>query len=118
MPKGMIVDDADIMRLRLKEMLSGDYEIVAEARDGEEAVTLYQKHKPDFVTLDITMPKMNGLQVLDDLIKKDPAARIVIVSAVGQKQLVFQALAAGAKDFIVKPFETERVRIAISRLFN
>ena len=118
MPTGMIVDDADIMRLRLKDMLAGRYEIIAEARDGEEAVMMYEKHKPDFVTLDITMPKMNGLQVLENLIKKDPDAKIVIVSAVGQKQLVFQALAAGAKDFIVKPFEAERVRVAIDRLFG
>ena len=118
MKTGMIVDDATVMRLRLKDILEGSYQIVAEAQDGEEALELFEKHKPDFVTLDITMPKVNGMQTLQKLLRLHPDARVVIVSAVGQKQMVFQALGNGAKDFIVKPFDPDRVKLAIDRLFR
>ena len=118
MKKGMIVDDATVMRMRLKDILEGAYQIVAEAQDGQEAIELYEEHQPDFVTLDITMPKVNGMQTLVKLIALHPDARSVIVSAVGQKQMVFQALGQGAKDFIVKPFDPERVKLAIARLFK
>ena len=116
--RGLIVDDAAIMRMRLKDILEPAFEIVEEAGNGEEALKRYEKCKPDFVTLDITMPKMGGIEALDALVKKYPDARIVIVSAVGQKQLVFQALSLGAKDFIVKPFEPARVLQSINRLFE
>lgn len=114
---GIIIDDAAVMRLRLREILQDKYVIVAEAANGEEALISYEQYKPDFVTLDITMPKMNGFEVIENLLKKYPDAKIVIVSAVGQKQLVFKALNMGAKDFIIKPFEPERVVEAINRLF-
>ena len=115
---GIIVDDAVVMQLRLKEILQGKYDIVAEALDGEAAVACYKEHNPDFITLDITMPKMNGFEVIEKLLEYDPEAAIVIVSAVGQKQMVFKALNLGAKDFIVKPFEPDRVLQAINRLFG
>lgn len=118
MYKGMIVDDAAVMRMRLKDILSPFFEIVAEAENGEEAIRNYDAEKPDFVTLDITMPKMDGIAVLEQLIAKYPDVKVVIVSAVGQKQLVFKALKMGAKDFIIKPFEKDRVLKSIDRLFN
>ena len=118
MQTGMIVDDAAVMRMRLKDILCGEYDIVAEAEDGEQALLQFEKYKPDFVTLDITMPRINGIEVLRNLIGRHPEAKVVIVSAVGQKQLVFNALSLGAKDFIVKPFDPVRVKEAIGRLFT
>ncbi len=118
MQKGIIVDDASIMRIRLREILEKEYAIVAEASNGEEALQMYSEHAPDFLTLDITMPQMNGLEALKSILSLHPEARIVIVSAVGQKQIVFEALEAGARDFIVKPFDPDRVLKAIRRLFQ
>ncbi len=118
MQRGIIVDDASIMRMRLREILEKEFFIVAEASNGEEALQVYNEHSPDFLTLDITMPHMNGIQALKGILSSHPDARVVIVSAVGQKQVVFEALGLGAKDFIVKPFEPERVLLAIRRLFT
>ena len=118
MHTGMIVDDASIMRLRLREILEEEFHIVAEAENGRQAVGLYEQSKPDFITLDITMPQLNGIAALKDLLCFDPDARVVIVSAVGQKQIVFDAISLGAKDFIIKPFEPERVLKSIRRLFE
>ena len=118
MYRGLIVDDATVMRMRLREILEPKYKILAEAENGEQALSLYNECKPDFITLDITMPGVDGLQALENILAADPKARIVIVSAVGQKQIVFQALSKGAKDFIVKPFERDRVLRAINRLFD
>ena len=118
MKTGMIVDDAAVMRIRLRDILETRYKVVAEASNGKEALDLYESYKPDFVTLDITMPQLNGLEALEQIMKSYPDARVVIVSAVGQKQMVFQAIANGAKDFIIKPFEPDRVLMAIDRLFE
>ncbi|MFH0975969.1 MAG: response regulator [Spirochaetota bacterium] len=118
MLKGIIVDDAAIMRQRLRTILMNDFDIIAEASNGAEAFKMYSQFKPDFVTLDISMPEMNGLDALHNLISEFPDARIVIVSAVGQRQIVFDALAMGAKDFIVKPFEPDRVLKSLKRLFE
>jgi two-component system, chemotaxis family, chemotaxis protein CheY len=118
MPSGIIVDDAAIMRLRLLEILEKEFAIVAQASNGAEALQMYGVYKPDFLTLDITMPKMNGLETLKKIVSAYPGAKVVIVSAVGQKQVVFEALEMGAKDFIVKPFDSERVLKAIRRLFE
>jgi two-component system chemotaxis response regulator CheY len=115
---GLIVDDAAIMRMRLREILQGSFNIVGEACDGEEALALYNQLKPDFVTLDISMPRTNGLDALKKLIASHPDAKVVIVSAVGQKRMVIEALALGAADFVIKPFEPERVLKAITRLMN
>jgi two-component system chemotaxis response regulator CheY len=117
MKSGMIVDDAAFMRMRLKDILMFDFKIVAEAEDGEQAISLYREHRPDFVTLDITMPKVDGLQALSQILTQFPEAKVIIVSALGQKQIVFQALAFGAKDFIVKPFDPDLVKKRIKRLF-
>jgi len=117
MYRGMIVDDAMIMRMRLREILDKEFSIVAEAANGQEAIGLYAEQRPDFLTLDISMPQLNGIDALKALLEKHPDARVVIVSAVGQKQIVFEALGLGAKDFIIKPFEAERVLKSIRRLF-
>ncbi len=114
----LIIDDAAVMRLRLRDILEPQFEVVGEAEDGSQAVTLYENCRPDFVTLDITMPKMDGITVLQNILKKHPDAKVIIVSAVGQKQTVFKALALGAKDFVVKPFDPERVKTAANRLFK
>ena len=117
MKTGLIVDDAAVMRIRLRDILETRYKVVAEAANGREALDLYESYQPDFVTLDITMPQLNGLEALERIIGAYPDAKVVIVSAVGQKQMVFQAIAKGAKDFIIKPFESQRVLLAIDRLF-
>lgn len=118
MKTGLIVDDAAVMRIRLRDILENRYKVVAEASNGKEALDMYESYKPDFVTLDITMPQLNGLEALELLVKTYPDAKVVIVSAVGQKQMVFQAIANGARDFIIKPFEPARVLMAIDRLFE
>ncbi len=118
MTTGMIVDDAAVMRIRLRDILESKYRIVAEATNGEEALDLYNEHEPDFVTLDITMPQLNGIEALEQLMARHPDAKVVIVSAVGQKRLVFEAISKGARDFIIKPFDSGRVLIAIERLFE
>ena len=115
---GMIVDDAAVMRIRLRDILDGRFKVVAEATNGEEALELYEEHRPDFVTLDITMPQMNGIETLDKLMTLHPDARVVIVSAVGQKRMVLDAISKGARDFIIKPFDPERVVLSIKRLFE
>jgi two-component system chemotaxis response regulator CheY len=118
MKKGMIVDDAAVMRMRLRDILSSKYSIVSEAENGKQAIDRYKQYKPDFVTMDISMAEMNGMEALKGLLGEFPDAKIVMVSAVGQKAQVFEALNLGAKDFIIKPFEAERVIIAIDRLFG
>lgn len=118
MTTGMIVDDAAVMRIRLRDILETKYKVVAEASNGQEALDLYDQYEPDFVTLDITMPQLNGIEALERLLAVHPGARVVIVSAVGQKRMVFDAISKGAKDFIIKPFEPDRVLVAIDRLFE
>lgn len=118
MKTGLIVDDAAVMRMRLRDILQGRYDIVGEAENGNVALELYEKFKPDFVTMDITMAEMNGMEALTNILAKFPDAKIVMVSAMGQKQMVFDALSKGARDFIIKPFEPDRVRLAIDRLFE
>lgn len=108
--KILIVDDAIFMRMKLKDILeSNGYEVVAEAQDGREAIEKYQTEKPDLVTMDITMPEMDGVSALKEIKKIDPNATIIMCSAMGQQAMVMEAIQAGAVDFIVKPFDTERV---------
>lgn len=108
--KILIVDDAIFMRMKLKDILeSNGYEVVAEAQDGKEAIEKYQTEKPDLVTMDITMPEMDGVSALKEIKKIDPNATIIMCSAMGQQAMVMEAIQAGAVDFIVKPFDTERV---------
>lgn len=115
MKRLMIVDDAAFMRLNLNNILKEEFEIIAEAANGKEAIEMYQEHKPDIVTMDITMPVMNGLEAIKAIKDIDPAARIVVCSAMGQQKMVIEAIEAGAKDFIVKPFKEDRVIEAVTK---
>ncbi len=106
----LIADDAAFMREMLRDILTdGGYEICAEAADGNEAVSAYQEHQPDLVTLDIVMPRKSGLEALREMVAANPGACVVMCSALGQEALVMEALEAGAKDFIVKPFKPDHV---------
>ena len=104
----LIVDDALIMRKRIKEIAeAAGWQVAGEAKDGEQAVQLYQQEKPDLVTLDIVMPKMDGVSALKQMMADDPQARVVMVSAVNQKRKLAECIQAGAIDFVVKPFEKD-----------
>ncbi|HOP74166.1 MAG TPA: response regulator [Bacillota bacterium] len=115
----MIVDDAAVMRMMLKNMLQSiGYEVIAEATNGKEAVVKYQECRPDLVTMDITMPEMDGIQAVRSIRILDPKAKIVMCSAMGQKALVLEAIEAGACNFIVKPFNEGKVREVIGKLLD
>ncbi len=92
------------------------YEVVGEAENGADAVEKYAQLRPDVVTMDITMPQMDGISAIREIMKIDPGARIIVVSAMGQKPMVIEALNAGAKDFLVKPFQPQRVLEAIQKV--
>lgn len=114
----LIADDAAFMRMRCGKLLQEEGYQVVEAENGLEAVQKYQEHKPDAVLLDITMPEMDGLAALAKIREFDPAARVAMVTALGQQQVVMQALQAGAKDFVIKPFQPERVLGAVQKLLK
>jgi two-component system chemotaxis response regulator CheY len=106
----LIADDAAFMREMLRDILTeGGFEIAAEAIDGNEAIELFQEHSPDLVMLDIVMPRKSGLEALKEITSMNPSACVVMCSALGQETLVMDALEAGARDFIVKPFKPEKV---------
>jgi two-component system chemotaxis response regulator CheY len=110
MGKILIVDDTLFMRTLLKNILfSGGHAIVGEAGDGEDGVAKYKELKPDLVTMDIVMPKLNGIEALKAIKEFDPAARIVMCTAVGQEQMVKLAIKSGAKGYIIKPFQAPKV---------
>jgi len=113
----LVTDDALFMRVTLKNILTRNgYEVVGEASNGVEAVRMYNQLKPDLVTMDITMPQMDGICALKEIKAQDPDAMVVMCTAMGQKNMVVEAIQAGAKDFIVKPFQPERVLEAIGKL--
>lgn len=106
----LIVDDAAFMRMMIRDILTkNDFDVVGEATNGDEAVTKYTELKPDLVTLDITMPGMDGVSVLKKIREHDPAARVVMCSAMGQQAMVVEAIQNGARDFINKPFHPQKV---------
>ncbi len=112
----LIVDDALIMRKRIREIAEqAGWEVAGEAADGEEAVALYKSERPDLVTLDIVMPKMDGVTALKRLMATDAAARVVMISAVDQRAKLIECLDHGAIDFIVKPFDAARLRKLFDR---
>jgi two-component system chemotaxis response regulator CheY len=107
----LIVDDALIIRKRIRDIAEDvGWHVVGEARNGEEAVTMYRTEKPNLVTMDIVMPKMDGLSALRTILQDDPLARVVMISAVNQKRKLAECIQAGAIDFIVKPFEKAQLR--------
>ena len=115
----LIVDDAAFMRMMVKDILSKNgYEIAGEAENGQIAVEKYRELKPDLVTMDITMPEMDGIAAVKEIKSFDPDAKVIMCSAMGQQTMVIDAIQAGAKDFIVKPFQPERVLEAVSKVLE
>lgn len=113
----LVVDDAAFMRMMIKNILTKEgYTVVGEAENARVAVGMYLELKPDLVTMDITMPEMDGIEGVKAIRKTDPNARIIMCSAMGQQSMVMEAIQAGAKDFIVKPFQKERIIQAIERV--
>lgn len=117
MARVLIVDDAMFMRTMIKDMvLKMGYEVVGEAQNGIEAVSKYKELKPDVVTLDITMPEMDGVAALKEIRAFDGNAKVIMCSAMGQQAMVVDAIQNGAKDFIVKPFQADRVKEALHKV--
>ncbi|MGM0379255.1 MAG: response regulator [Bacillota bacterium] len=115
--KVLVVDDAMFMRKMISDILkTSDYEVVAEASDGKEAYVKYKNNEPDLVTMDITMSPVNGIDGVKKIMSDYPDAKILMVSAMGQQQMVVDAINAGAKGFIVKPFDKEKVLKEISKI--
>jgi two-component system chemotaxis response regulator CheY len=115
----LIVDDAKFMRLTLNNILKkAQHEVVGEADNGQKAVTLYRELQPDLVTMDITMPEMSGIEAVKEIKSEFPDAKIIMCSAMGQQKMVVEAIEAGAKDFLVKPFDEHRVKDAINRVLK
>ena len=119
MAKILIVDDAAFMRMMIKDILTKNgYEVVGEAANGIQAVELYKAHNPDLVTMDITMPEMDGIEAVKQIKAVNPGAKVIMCSAMGQQAMVIDAIQAGAKDFIVKPFQPERVLESIRKVIG
>ena len=113
----LICDDAAFMRMMIKDILTKNgYEMAGEAENGAKAVEKYNETKPDLVLMDITMPEMDGIQALKSIKAYDPNASIIMCSAMGQQAMVIEAIQSGAKDFIVKPFQADRVLEAVKKV--
>lgn len=113
----LVCDDAAFMRMMIKDILTKNgYNVVGEAENGLKAVEKYKEVAPDLVLMDITMPEMDGIQALKEIKKVDAAAKIIMCSAMGQQAMVIESIQAGAKDFIVKPFQAERVLEAVKKV--
>lgn len=119
MARILLCDDSSFMRMMLKKVIIGmGHEIVGEAADGRQAVQLHRKLKPDLTTMDITMPNMDGIEAVKHIHEEEPLARIVMVTAIGQRAVITEALKAGASDFIVKPFNPEQVEDTIEKILK
>ena len=115
----LICDDAAFMRMMLKDILVKEgYNVVGEAVNGADGVEKYNSLKPDLVTMDITMPEMDGIAALKAIKQSDPAAKVIMCSAMGQQAMVIESIQAGARDFIVKPFQKDRVVEAIKKVIG
>ena len=116
MARVLIADDAAFMRMMIKNILSQNgHEVVGEAENGAQAVTKYAELKPDVTTMDITMPEKDGISALKEILAADPTAKIVMCSALGQEAKVIESIRSGAKDFVVKPFQQDRVLSAVAK---
>ncbi len=118
MSKIMVVDDAQFMRVRLKKLLVGRGFEVVEAENGEEAVTVFKAEHPDAVLMDITMPHKNGLEALIEIRALDSHAKVIMLTALGQESMVVQAVQAGARDYVIKPFDPSRVMMALEKVLG
>jgi two-component system chemotaxis response regulator CheY len=116
MARILVVDDAAFMRVRAAKVLEDNGHEVALAENGREAVLKYAEWRPDAVLMDITMPEMDGLTALKEIRKLDPSARVAMVTAMGQQGIVVEALKAGAKDFVLKPFQPDRILATLQKL--
>lgn len=114
----MIVDDSNIIRNRIEKFNKKGFRLVAKAENGVEAIELFKEHQPDIVTMDITMPKMEGIECIQELIKIDPKVRILVVSALSDKATGIKALKHGARGFVCKPFTEEELTDALQRLID
>ena len=112
----IVVDDAAFMRATLRDIFNRNgYRVVGEAKNGAEAVALFEREKPDLVTMDIVMPEMGGIEAVKRIVERAPNASIIMCSAMGQQSLVIEAIQAGARDFVIKPFQASRVLEAAAR---
>ena len=117
MSRILVADDASFMRQMIREIVEAEgYEVVGEASDGVEAVEQFKKLQPDVVTMDIVMPEVNGIDALKEIRSSDPDAKVVMISAIDQREPLMEALKFGAADYVVKPFEKERVEEAMHRV--
>lgn len=116
MAKVLVVDDAAFMRQRCMKLLNENGYDTVSAEDGRQAVEQFKSQKPDAVLLDITMPDMDGLEALKEIIKLDGNAKVAMVTAIGQQNMVMECLKSGAKDFVVKPFDPGRVLAAVKKM--
>ena len=115
----LIVDDAAFMRMMIKDILSKNgYEVVGEAENGQKAVEKFQELRPDLTTMDITMPEMDGITAVKEIKKIDANAKVIMCSAMGQQAMVIEAIQCGARDFIVKPFQPDRVLEAVRKVIG
>ena len=115
----LICDDAAFMRMMIKDVLSKNgYTVIGEAENGLRAVEKYNELHPDLVLMDITMPEMDGIQALKKIKSGDPSANVIMCSAMGQQAMVIESIQAGARDFIVKPFQAERVIEAVKKVIG
>jgi len=116
MAKILLVDDAAFMRMMIKDILSKNgYEIIGEAENGLKAIEKFQELRPDLTTMDITMPELDGISAVKEIKKMDPSAKVIMCSAMGQQAMVIEAIQSGARDFIVKPFQPDRVLEAVRK---
>ncbi|AIF44198.1 response regulator [Virgibacillus sp. SK37] len=117
MAKILITDDAAFMRMQLKDILTKlGHEVIGEAENGHVAIEKFKELQPELVTMDITMPEMNGVEAVKEIKKINPHAKVIMCSAMGQQGMVVEAIQAGAKDFIVKPFTPERIGEAVNKV--
>lgn len=117
MAKILVTDDAAFMRMMVKDILTkGGHKVVGEAENGKQAVDKYKELKPDLVTMDITMPEMDGIEALKAIKAEDPSANVIMCSAMGQQAMVLEAIQAGAKDFVVKPFQADKVLSSVEKV--
>ena len=115
MAKILIVDDSTYLRVMIKKILRKiGHTVVAEANNGEEAIEAFRLHKPDLVTMDVVMPKLNGLLAIKQIKQLDPSAQIIIVTALGHEPMIRQAIKLGAKDFVIKPFKQDELITAVT----
>lgn len=119
MKRVLVVDDALLMRMMLRDTLEGaDYEVVGEADEAEDAVSKYKDLKPDLVTMDLTLTSTDGADAIREIMAFDPGANIIVISAVNQRQILMEAIKLGVKDFIVKPFDNERLLAAAEKALS